>query len=342
MGASDPGTVGIIYTGGTFGMVPSEHGYQPSNDLPARVDAALAEGTHDALPALRWLEHDAGPPINSSDITPAFWYRLAETIRAHRDVHRGFVIIHGTDTLAYTGAALSFLLADLDRPVIVTGARAPLGENNSDALANLAGALQAAADGERCECLVAFAGRLLRANRTSKRYGSREHVFASPNEDPVGHFDSGLQWTSVAPPPGGALPRATEHTREVVLLPIFPGIRGDLVRGLVDRGVAAILLEAYPAGVGPGGDADFVDAIRAATHAGVLVAAVPQSQHGSIQLGRYASSTPLAEAGILTGGDMTREAALAKLHWLLGTGLDPDAVARRFMQNLRGELAAPV
>lgn len=332
--------IGILYTGGTFGMVRSERGYTPSADLPERADRALAAAGHKDLPRLRWLEHEAGPPVNSSDIQPAFWYRLAAAIQAHAHDCDGFVVVHGTDTLAYTGSALSFLLANLDRPVVVTGARAPLGEDGSDALANLVGSVRAVAAGVTCEVTLAFGGRLLRANRASKRFASRERVFDSPNAPPLARLGSRLEWTDAEPAPTLALPEGAAHDRGVAMLPMFPGVNGDMIRALVKQGAAALILEAYPAGVGPGGDADFVAAVRTAVQSGVIVVAVSQSRHGRITLGRYATSTPLADAGLIGGEDMTREAALAKLHWLLGTGLDSDVLRTHFGQNLRGELSS--
>lgn len=330
--------IGIIYTGGTFGMVASARGYVPSTDLPARAQAALDARGDDTLPPLTWLDAGTGPPVNSSDITPRFWFALARTIRQQREHFRGFVVIHGTDTLAYTSSALAFVLADLDCPVVVTGARAPLGEDNSDAVDNLHDAVHAAAHALTCEVAVAFSGRLLRGNRASKRHGSRQHVFASPHLAPLAAPVRSCDQPLAHALPPVDLPVACAHEREVTLLPIYPGIPGDLIRAAVDRGIAALLLEAYPSGVGPGGDADFVAAIRAATDRGVVVAAIPQSRQGTIRLGHYASSTPLADAGLLGGSDMTREAALGKLHWLLGTDLDTHAIRERFVRNQHGEL----
>lgn len=333
--------VGIIYTGGTFGMVASAAGYTPSTDLPARAEQALlaAEDSNRApLPALRWIDAELGPPVNSSDVTPNYWFRLASAIRAAASDCCGFVVIHGTDTLAYTGAALSFLLHDTEQAVVVTGARAPLGEPGSDALANLRIAILAAASGRSQEVTLAFAGRLLRANRASKRYGDRDTIFESPHAQPLAEYGAALEWRDTTPPPDLTLPTSEVHDRQVAMLPVYPGIDGRLVRHAADD-AAAVILEGYPAGVGPGGDAAFVDAIRDSVDAGVIVVAVPQSRYGRIQLGRYATSTPLADAGLIAGSDMTREAALAKLCWLLGTDLTTAAIADYFAANLRGEVS---
>lgn len=334
------GSVGVLYTGGTFGMVPSDRGYVPAEDIPERADAALDASGDAGLPAVHWL--DTGmPPRNSGDIGPRFWFDLAAVIAAGRDAHDGFVVVHGTDTLAFTASALSFLLAGLGRPVVVTGASKPLGERGSNALGNLRLALRAAASAECDEVSVAFGSSLLRGNRATKRHGTARNPFVSPGLQPLADFDGALHWREVDPPPpaaNGELPCASWRGSRVGLIPAYPGIDGDTLRALRDTGIGALLLEAYPASVGPGGNADFVAAIAECVRAGVVVGAVSQSRQGYVRLGRYAPSTPLAEAGLVGGADMTREAALAKLHVLLAQGLEPREIAAAFGRNLRGEL----
>jgi len=332
--------VGVLYTGGTFGMVRSQRGYVPSIDLPARAQAELhAAGDPDGLPELVWLDAGLGPPVNSSDITPSHWYALADAIRNRVADCAGFVVIHGTDTLAHTASALSFLLAGVNAPIVVTGARAPLGEAGSDALDNFRGALRAAASGRPVGASIAFGGYLLRANRSSKRFGTRANPFASPRVEPLARLGPPLEWIDEPPAPRPPLPPARAHPRAVVVLAVYPGIDGDTVRAVTARSPAGLLLEAYPAGVGPGGDTDFAAAIAEADAAGIVVAAVAQSQHGSIRLGHYASSTPLHEAGLVGAADMTPEAALTKLHYLLGTDLDGEDLRAHFARDLCGELS---
>lgn len=327
--------IGALYTGGTFGMIPSHRGYVPSLDLPGRAEAALADREH---PPIQWLDPETGPPITSSDITPAFWHQLATVIRRHAGEYAGFVVIHGTDTLAFTGSALSFLLADLDRPVVVTGARAPLGEPNSDATDNFLAGLHAAASEHNDAVGLVFGGQLLRANRASKRFGAPQAPFTSPHAAPLATFDQTLLWHDEPPAPKMALPAVQRRDARVAMIPVYPGITGATLRAVRDSGADALLLEAYPASVGPGSDADFVQAIRELTANGTVVAAVSQNQYGSVHLGRYASSTPLAEAGLIGGADMTREAALTKLHYLLCAEVAYDRITELFSSNLRGEL----
>lgn len=334
-------SIGVIYTGGTFGMVASERGYVPTTDLPDRAAAALRQSGADHLPRLEWLENPV-PPIDSGSIEPRFWFELAAMIARAADEHDGFVVIHGTDTLAFTGSALSFLLAGLGKPVVVTGSSRPLGESGSDALDNLVNALRVAAASECDEVTLAFGERLLRANRATKRHGSAGSPFSAPALDPLATLGDRIDWHPVEPPPAAwtrELPAAAWQGSAVAFLSIYPGITGDIVRAVCETGIGALVLEGYSAGIGPGGDAGFVEAIADAVTAGVVVGAVSQSREGRVQLGKYAVSTPLADAGLVGGADMTREAAITKLHVLLAQGLGAETIANRFGRNLRGELA---
>ncbi len=342
MNHRDERPVGLIYTGGTFGMQQSERGYEPSDDLPQRVERDVPELHAPEMPPVEWIEHEAGPPIASSDVTPPFWYALANTIRAHADRCRGFVVIHGTDTLAYTGSALSFLQPAGDRPVIVTGASRPLGEAGSDAAANLLNALRVIAAAVTTETGVVFGDQLLRANRTTKRHGSYGQPFTSPACEPLARIGERIEHRTGAdgerPPTGSASPAITTGDVRIAMLPVYPGLDARTFNAVVDSGVQGIVLEAYPAGIGPGSDRAFVDAVANAHAAGVVIGAVSQARDGRIRLGRYASSTPLAAAGVVSGADMTREAALAKLHVLFAGGATPESAREWFARNLQGEL----
>lgn len=342
MNHRDDRPVGLIYTGGTFGMQQSERGYEPSDDLPQRVERDVPELRAPEMPPVEWIEHEAGPPIASSDITPPFWYALANTIRAHSDRCRGFVVIHGTDTMAYTGAALSFLRPAGDSPVIVTGASRPLGEDGSDAATNLLNALRVIAATVTTETGIVFGDRLLRANRATKRHGTYGQPFASPACEPLARIGERLEYRADADgerPSGGSPEPATgAEDVHIAMLPVYPGLDARTFNAVVDTGVQGIVLEAYPAGIGPGADRAFVDAIAGADARGVVVGAVSQARDGRIRLGRYASSTPLAAAGVVSGADMTREAALAKLHVLFTGGATPESARERFARNLQGEL----
>ncbi len=342
MNQHDDRPVGLLYTGGTFGMRQSERGYEPTDDLPQRVERDIPELRAPGMPPIEWIDHDAGPPINSSDVTPSLWYALADTIRANAERCRGFIVIHGTDTLAYTGSALSFLQPAGDRPVIVTGASRPLGETGSDAAMNLLNALRVIAAGVTTETGLVFGDRLLRANRTTKRHGMYGQPFASPPCEPLAGIGERIEYRTGAederPGGGAASPATSARDVRIAMLPVYPGLDARTFNAVADSGVQGIVLEAYPAGIGPGGDRAFVDAVAAAHARGVVVGAVSQARDGRIRMGRYASSTPLAAAGVVSGADMTREAALTKLHILFSVGAGPESVREQFARNLQGEL----
>lgn len=342
MNHRDDRPVGLIYTGGTFGMQQSRRGYVPSTDLPQRIERDVPELRASDMPPIEWIDHEAGPPLNSSDVAPPFWYALANTIRAHADRCRGFIVIHGTDTLAYTGSALSFLQPAGDRPVMVTGASRPLGEADSDAAQNLLNALRVIATTSTTETGIIFGDRLLRANRTTKRHGTFSQPFASPVCEPLAHIGERIEYRASAaserPHAGHSGPPFDAGGIRVAMLPVYPGLDARTFDAVVDSGVQGIVLEAYPAGIGPGSDRMFVNAIANACARGLVVGAVSQARDGRIRMGRYATSTPLAEAGVISGADMTREAALTKLHVLLASGARPVAARDRFARNQQGEL----
>lgn len=352
--------VAVIYAGGTIGMVPSADGLVPDRSLPQRLRATLA-GRED-LPSFDFVGDFA--PIDSAEARPSDWSAMAGVIAGLGDWD-GVVVLHGTDTLAFTASALSFLLPDGGAPrrVVVTGSQLPLGVAGSDAGANVADSLLAAALGPQ-EVMVAFHGRLLRGNRTVKRSSRDLDAFASPNAPPILAVVSAEALARLPPPvlpypvegdvrdPPGAytmqvtfdwtLPRCRDGA--VATLRLVPGFDPGLVPlVLADRGdgrPGALLVECYASGTAPTADGRLAAALAEATAEGIVVAAVSQAGHGGVALGTYAAGSALARAGVISGGDMTFECAFAKLHVLLARGMRPDAVRDHFARPLRGEMSA--
>ncbi|MDZ3838576.1 MAG: asparaginase [Rhodospirillales bacterium] len=325
----------IVYTGGTLGMVRSPKGYVPAQGL-AGLLAAKSPEIVEAY-AFDVIEYD--PPLDSANATPRHWYTLAETIAVEARDRNGIVVIHGTDTLAYTASALSFLLPDLAVPVVVTGAQIPLVEARNDARGNLLAALDIASRGEPAEVCVCFGPRLLRGNRTTKLRATALDAFASPNCPPLGHIGTTIrveplplqrQWLA-SPSPG-------YRDCAVAVLPLIPGLSAGVIDGHVAAGVAGIILECYGVGTAPDRDSAFLAAIGRAVEAGILVLAISQCGEGSVALSTYAAGGALAEAGVVGGFDLTREAALTKMHVLFAHGLTAAEVARLMPENLCGEL----
>lgn len=330
----------VIYTGGTLGMVRSPRGYIPARGL----SALLTRNSPEIVERYAFDVSEYDPPLDSANATPRHWYALAETIAAHAESRAGIVVIHGTDTLAYTASALSFLLPELAIPVVVTGAQIPLVEPRNDARGNLLAAFEIAAGGEPAEVCVCFGPRLLRGNRTTKVRATALDAFASPNCVALGHIGTTIRLNPQPlvrrQPP---LPRASYRDSAIAVLPLIPGLAAGVIDAHVSTRVAGIILECYGVGTAPDRDSAFLTAIRRAVRSGILILAISQCGEGSVALGTYAAGEALAEAGVIGGFDLTREAALTKMHVLLAHGLTAGDVARLMQENLCGELdpAAP-
>ena len=333
--------VTILYTGGTLGMRPTPDGYAPSGDIDALIRERLPELAESTMPE---IEIEAsGEPLDSANATPAHWYALAGQIADRRDRSDGFVVIHGTDTLAYTASALSFLLPRDCGPVVLTGSQIPLCEVRTDAQSNLITSLQSIATGRLKEVAVCFGRHVFRGNRITKVDAGELDAFDSPNFSPLAEIGTELRFLEPGGLPGSdplpvdKVPAC--HDRRIAVLRLFPGLSPDLIDAVVGSGAVGVVLRCYGAGTAPTADKNFLAALQRATDAGVVVIAVSQCQQGSVSLERYASGSALLDAGVLGGYDMTTEAAFTKLHALLAFGFDPAEVARLSSTNLRGELA---
>lgn len=320
----------VLYTGGTIGMQASADGLAPASGFEARLRAEQA--AHPERPAPTWIFRELLPPLDSADMGQANWLAMRDAILAGVDEGcDGVLLLHGTDTLAYSAAALSFLLLGLPLPVLLTGSMRPAGAPGSDAWDNLFGALAELARGVAPGTYLYFAGRLLHGARASKL---SSEAFAAFDEWP--RKREGQRADGVPTALDYRRPRAPVN---LAVLPFFPGIRAAHVDALVDSGVQALLLECYGSGTGPSGDAALLDALQRAHARGVLLAAVSQCAHGHVEFGVYAAGSRLRDAGLVSAGGMTREAALGKLFALLGAGLDQAEAERWFALDLCGERA---
>jgi L-asparaginase len=331
--------IGLIYTGGTIGMMQTAHGYAPMPDFP-RTLAALLDAHGDALP--RTTLHAYAEPIDSANATPLDWQRIGRDIAARYADYDGFVVLHGTDTMAYTAAALSFMLQGLRKPVVVTGAQLPMGVARSDALQNLITALQLAASDAINEVAICFGRRLLRGNRATKLSAERFDAFESPNYPHLATLGAELQCNHSA-----LLPRAEHERFELpeyapgIVLPLrfVPGLPLSALQVLLDLNPRAAILQCYGAGSAPDRDPALLDLLRRASERGIVLVACSQSLHAHIALGTYAAGSGMAGAGVLGPRDMTFEAVFAKLHHLFACGLQPDTVRRELLRDFSGELS---
>jgi L-asparaginase len=330
----------LAHTGGTIGMRRGPGGYEPAPGHLERLLAAMPELSSPELPETELVEFE--PLLDSSDMAPSDWQRVARIIESRYDRFDGFVVLHGTDTLAYTASALSFLLEGLGKPVVVTGSQVPLGEVRTDARENLVGSLLVAAGGQLPEVTVCFGGLVMRGNRVTKVSSTGFAAFESPNFPPLVRLGVAIEPGPAAPRPPAEGPLRVADLRpvSVAALRLFPGITPELVANVLRPPLSGLVLETYGAGNAPTRDPALLEALASAVGRGVVVVNTTQCLRGGVDMDGYATGSALRRAGVVSGADMTPEAALAKLIWLLGQGLEPARVRELAAQDLRGELTA--
>ena len=330
-------SVFVLHTGGTIGMVPTAAGHAPvAHALGPYLDWIVANSGGE-LPPISFFELD--PPIDSANATPEDWCTIARMLFERRADHSGFVVLHGTDTMAYTSSALSFLLPGFGKPVVVTGSQIPITRIRSDGRQNFIGALQVATRPELDEVTLLFGEVLLRGNRATKMDASGLDAFDSPRFPPLAEMGIDIVLRREL------LRAANESSKltagrlgHVAAMRLFPGFSASILANLCRPPLQGLVIEAYGAGNGPSHDREFLAAIGTATSQGIVVVVVTQCVRGSVQPGAYATGSALMNAGAIPGYDMTPEAALTKLAVLLGQDLDVASVERLMQQDIAGEL----
>lgn len=330
----------IIYTGGTIGMRPTPEGYAPAPGYLAEQIMAMPELANEHMPEVEIQEYT--PLLDSANMTPDDWHKIAQDIGEHYQNYDGFIILHGTDTMAYTASALPFMLQNLGKPVVLTGSQIPLCEVRNDARTNIITALTIAANFSIPEVCLCFGNQLMRGCRSVKVSADGLDAFDSPNLPSIGEIgvDIRINWGLVLPmPPAGSLLQVQELKQASVgALPLWPGIQPQIVRNFLQPPLKGLILRAYGVGNGPTNNPGFLAALQEAADRGVVIVDCTQCLRGSVHLGDYATGFALAKAGVISGFDMTAEAALAKLSYLLSQDLPVDEIRRLMQVNLRGEL----
>ena len=327
----------VAYTGGTIGMQRSDQGFIPVSGHLQQQLANMPEFHRAEMPD--FTIHEYEPLIDSSDMTPLDWQSIADDIRKNYDQYDGFVILHGTDTMAFTASALSFMLENLAKPVIVTGSQIPLEQLRSDGQQNLLNALFVAANYPINEVALFFNNTLYRGNRTTKAHADGFNAFASPNLAPL--LEAGIHIRRLNTPPAptgyGELIVHPITPQPIGVVTIYPGISSDVVSNFLLQPVKALILRSYGVGNAPQNPA-FLKELKEASARGIVVVNLTQCMSGKVNMGGYATGNALALAGVISGYDLTVEATLTKLHFLLSQNLSSDEVRRLMQLNLRGEL----
>lgn len=334
----------IIYTGGTIGMVQDpETGSLSPFDFQNLIQAVPGLSSIGADIEAYCFEH----LIDSSDMGPDGWIHIAQVIEKRYADFDGFVVLHGTDTMAYTASALSFMLENLDKPVILTGSQLPIGVLRSDGKDNLINALEmAAATDENGQALlrevaVVFGSRLFRGNRITKFSAESFSAFVSANFPPLAQSGVHIKWYCPAPGHPADGKRLIAHTDlevNVLIVKVHPGMSPEALGLILNTpGLKGVVLATYGSGNAPTSPA-FAQTLADAVQRGIAILNVTQCTEGAVEMGKYAASNPLKAAGVVSGYDMTTEAAVTKMMYVLGLRRPFEETRRLLSTPLRGEM----
>eukprot|EP00930_Biecheleria_cincta_P050019 TRINITY_DN35207_c0_g1_i1.p1 TRINITY_DN35207_c0_g1~~TRINITY_DN35207_c0_g1_i1.p1 ORF type:complete len:421 (+),score=68.21 TRINITY_DN35207_c0_g1_i1:87-1349(+) len=333
-------TVLIIYTGGTIGMQEMENG---SLGLVPRTFQSelkqMKEINQQNVPQCYFYEFN--PILDSADMSSEDWCKIASYIEAAYYDYDGFVILHGTDTMAYTASALSFMLEQLAKPVILTGSQLPFRRPITDARQNFLGAITIAGVADLAEVCIFFGGKLYRGNRCKKVDASAMEAFHSPNYGPLAEVGTEITICRrrLRDPPRGKFRLHAIDVTDIAVVWVIPGFSDDFFSSLTkSKTIKGMVLMLYGCGNAPARKKTFLDSLQEMHRSGIVVVACSQCTRGKVVLEKYAVGKAFADCGVVAGSDMTAEATVTKLAYLFSKGLSPEECRVAMTQNLRGEV----
>ena len=278
-------------------------------------------------------------PIDSSNMNPGYWIKIASIIEEHYEDNDGFVVLHGSDTMSYSASALSFMLENLKKPVIFTGSQLPIGDLRTDAKENLITAIEIAASGNTPEVCVYFEYKLLRGNRTVKVNAEHFEAFDSPNFPALAEAGVRIKYHQKAKCSiDNSFKVHEQMSSSVALLKLYPGIPKEVIETVLNSNCKGVVLETFGSG-NASTDTDFLSTLESAIHNGKIILNISQCLAGAVSQGLYETSSQLEKLGVVSGKDMTTEAALTKMMFLLAQDLPAEELKTQLTHSLRGELS---
>ncbi len=329
----------IINTGGTIGMTKAEDGYKPDGEYFSAALQNMDALKADSMPLWELVESEK--LLDSSNMSVADWNAIGLIISKAYDKYDGFVVLHGTDTMAYTASALSFMLENLSKPVVLTGSQIPLCEIRSDARDNIITSLIIAASGRVSEVCIYFGGQLLRGNRALKYSADGLIAFVSPNYPALAEAGISISYNDAyiakanSERPFNYVPF---DNVPIGVIKIFPGIQFELFESIMTERLKGIVIETFGSGNIPQQGDALLPIIRKAFEGGTVLTVCSQCPQGTVTLGTYETSMSLKSAGAISGKDITTEAAVTKLYYLFSKGYDKETIKNLMGTNLRGEM----